>query len=106
MQKLNLDFVSTLDKESAVPVDSETISKCRKTMERVTNNLDNCNFRNQRINTFTVDHLLSKPNSDSVKIMSCLSPINGVGLPYSKKYLKSSEKKYLICISLCDGVHF
>ena len=50
--------------------------------------------------------MLYKPNSDSVKIMSCLSPIDGVGLPYSEKYLKPPEKKKLICIPLCDGVHF
>ena len=74
-------------------------------MERVTNNLDNCNFRNKLIDTFIVHHLLPKLNSDSVKIMSCLSPIDGVGLPYYEKYLKP-EKKSLICIPLCDGVHF
>ena len=45
MQNLNLDFISTLDKEPAVPVDSETISKCRKTTERSSNNLDSFNFK-------------------------------------------------------------
>ena len=88
---MNLDFkfrlfFPTLDKEPALPVDSEAISKCRKTTEQVTNNLDNCNFRNELIDTFTVNHLLSKLNSDSVKIMSCLSPIDLVGLPYFEKY--------------------
>ena len=53
-----------------------------------------------------MDHLLSKLNSDSVKIMSCLSPIDDVGLPYFEKYLKPPEKKNVVCISLCDGVHF
>ena len=38
--------------------------------------------------------------------MSCLSSINGVGLPYFKKYLKLPEKKNVICIPLCKGVHF
>ena len=38
--------------------------------------------------------------------MSCLSPIDGVGLPYFEKYLKPPEKKNVICIPLCDGVHF
>ena len=87
IQNLNLDFSSTLGK--ALPLDSETVSKCRKTTERVTNNLHNCNFRNELIDTFTVDNLLSKLNSDLVKIMSCLSPIDGV-----------------IFIPVCDGVHF
>ena len=111
--------MSTLDKEAALPVDSDAISKCRKTTERV-----NCNFRNERIDTFTVDHLLSKLNSDSVKTKSCLSPllsklnsdsvktklclspIDGAGLPYFEKYLKPPEKKNVVCIPLCNGVHF
>ena len=38
--------------------------------------------------------------------MSCLSPIDGIGLPYFKKYLKPPEKKNVICIPLCDWVHF
>ena len=103
---LNLDLVFTLDKESAVSVDSEDVSKGRKTTERVTNNLDYGNFRNELTNTFTVDHLLSKIDSDSVKIMSCLSPIDGVGLPYFQKYLKPPQKKNVIFIPPFDGVYF
>ena len=108
---LNLHFFSTLDKGPALPVDSEAVSKCRKTTERVPNNLDNCNFRNEIIDTFTVDHLPYKLNSDSVKVISCLSLIEDVGLPYFEKYLKPPEKKKkkkknLICIPLCDGIHF
>ena len=38
--------------------------------------------------------------------MSYLSPIDGVGLPYFENYLKLPEKKNVICIPLCDGVHF
>ena len=38
--------------------------------------------------------------------MSCLSPIDGVGLLYFKKHLKPPEKKNVISIPLCDGVHF
>ena len=101
-----MDLFSTLDKEPAVPADSEAVSKCRKIMERVTSNLDNCSFRNELIDTFTVDHLLSKLNSDAVKIISCLCTIDGVGLPVFEKYLKPPEKKNVICIPLCDGVHF
>ena len=105
---LNLHFFSTLDKGPALPVDSEAVSKCRKTTERVPNNLDNCNFRNEIIDTFTVDHLPYKLNSDSVKVISCLSLIEDVDLPYFEKYLKPPEKKYIyiICIPLCDGIHF
>ena len=94
-----------MNKELAVPVDSEAVSKCRKTTERVTNNLDNCNLRHELTDTFTVDHLLSKLNSDSLKIMSCLSPIDGVGLPYFQKYINPPEKKNVICIRLFNGVH-
>ena len=38
--------------------------------------------------------------------MSYLSSIDGVDLPYFEKYLKPPEKKNIICITLCDGVHF
>ena len=38
--------------------------------------------------------------------MSYLYPIDGVGLPYFEKYLKPPEKKNVICIFLCHGVHF
>ena len=50
----------------AVPVDSEAVSKCRKTTERVTSNLDNCNFRNELVDKFNVGHFPSKLNSYSV----------------------------------------
>ena len=103
---LNLHFFSTLDKGPALPVDSEAVSKCRKITEQVPNNLDNCNFRNGIIDTFTVDHLPYKLNSDSVKVISCLSLIEDVGLPYFEKYLKPPEIKNVICIPLCDGIHF
>ena len=93
---LNLHFFSTLDKGPALPVDSEAVSKCRKTTERVPNDLDNCNFRNEIIDTFTVDHLPYKLNSDSVKVISCLSLIEDVDLPYFEKYLKPPEKKKYI----------
>ena len=59
------------------------------------------------MDTFTLNHLVKVLlNSGSVKIMSCLSPIDGVGLLYFKKHLKPPEKKNVICIPLCDGVHF
>ena len=89
-----------------VPIDSEAASECMKTMEWVINNFDNCNLRNELIDTFADDHLPYKLNSDSVKIMSYLSPIDGVGLPYFQKYLKFPEKKNVICICLFEGVHF
>ena len=36
-------FPTFFQKELSVPVDSEAVLKCRKTMERVASNLDNCN---------------------------------------------------------------
>ena len=38
--------------------------------------------------------------------MSHLSPIDCVGLPYFEKCLKPPEKRNVICIALCNGVHF
>ena len=57
------------------------------------------------MDTFTVDHLLSKLNFDSVK-MSWLPPIDDVGLSNYQKYLKPPEKKNVICIPLIDRDHF
>ena len=37
-----------------------------------------------------------------------MSPIDQAGLPYVQKYLKKSHicEKNILCIPLCDGVHF
>ena len=71
-------------------------------------NLDSSKFNNKLIDTFTVDHLLSKLNIDTVAVLSCLSPIDGIGLPYFKKYLNGYilQNKNFPCIPLCDDVHF
>ena len=94
---LNLEFLFTLGKEPAVPVESEALSKCIKRVikptKRVTNNFYNYNFRNKLIDTFTVEHLLSNLNSDSVKPMSCYFPVDGVGVRYFEKHLRPPEKK-------------
>ena len=66
----------------------------------------NCNLRKELMDAFTVDHLLSKLNSHSVKIMSCLSSIDDVSLPCFEKYLNPSQKKNIICIPLYDEIHF
>ena len=70
--------------------------------------IDSCLTKNEFTDTFTVDHLLSKLNSDSTNILSCLSPIDNVGVPYFEKYLKASqmEGQDFLGIPLCDGVHF
>ena len=72
------------------------------------NNLDSCNFNNQLTDTFSVDHLLSKLNNNTVAVLSCLSPVDGIGLPYFKKYLKEShvKDKDILCFPPCDRVHF
>ena len=84
------------------------MSQSTKSLERVQNNLQNCEVRNELLDTYTVDHLLSKLNSDNVSILSCLSPVDNVGLPFFGKYLKPSQiqNKDILCIPLCDGIHF
>ena len=97
-----------LDSFSAAPVDTEAISKCETSTERVKNSLDSCNFNNQLADTFSIEHLLEKLNHDKVPTFSCLSPIDSIGLPYFKKYLKSTsiKQKDILCLPLPDGVHF
>ena len=93
---------------STIAVDTEGISKCEKSTKRLKNNLDSWNFNNHLTDTFSIVHLLSKLNSDPVAMLSCLLPINGVGLPYFKKYLKEShvKDKDILCLPVCNGVHF
>ena len=72
------------------------------------NILKDCDVRNKLRDTFAVDHLLSKLNSQTVKVISCLSPVNNINLPYFANYIDSSSisDKEFLCIPLCDGVHF
>ena len=104
----------TLEKKTSehhipiIPVDAEAVSVTSQTIERVRCTLDKCRHQNFLTDTFTVDHLLSKLSSSSIGVLACMSPIDGVGLPFFKKYLKKSQikNKNFLCIPLCDGVHF
>ena len=103
----NPQFLDT-NEERNIPEDSEAVSKSEKTTERVKKTLNDCPERNQLTDTFTIDHLLSKLSSNKRAVLSCLSPVDKIGLPYYVKYLKPSllvDKDYL-CIPLCDGIHF
>ena len=65
-----------------------------------------CLHQNKQSDTFAVDHLLSKLNSDIRKVYACTSPVDRVGLPYFENYVKPNDGKQLLCIPLCDDVHF
>ena len=104
----NLQFLDT-NQERNIPADSEVVSKLDKTTERVKKTSHNCAERNQlTTDTFTIDHLLSKLSSNKVAVLSCLSAVEKIGLPYYVEYLKPSllEDKDYLCIPLCDGIHF
>ena len=108
MCKDNNPQILDTNEEPNIPADSEAVSKSDKTTERVKKTLHNCAERNQLTDTFTIKHLLSKLSSNKVAVLSCLSPVDKIGLPYYLKYLKqplSVDKDYL-CIPLCDGIHF
>ena len=91
-----------------IPVDAEAVSVTSQTTERVRCTLDKCRDQNFLIDTFTVEHLLFKLSSSSIGVLACMSPIDGVGLTFFKKYLKKlqTENKNFLCIPLCDGAHF
>ena len=77
-----------------IPVDAEAVSVTSQTTERVQCTLDKCSDQNFLTDTFTVDHLLSKLSSSSIGVLACMSPIlpiDGIGLPFFKKYLKKSQ---------------
>ena len=86
--------------------DNEAVSLCAKSVNRVEKSLNQCLRQNKQLDTFAVDHLLSKLNSDICKVYACMSPVDRVGLPYFENYVKPNDGKQLLCIPLCDGVHF
>ena len=91
-----------------IPVDSEAVSTTTETTKRVQTTLTKCLNNNDLTDTFTIDHLLGKLNSENVRVLSCMSPIDRVGLPYIQKYLKKSHicEKNILCVPLCNSVHF
>ena len=48
---------------------------------------------------------LSKLNSDICKVYAWMSPVDRVGLPYFENFGKPNDRKQLLCIPLCDGIH-
>ena len=91
-----------------IPVNSEAVSTTTETTKRVETTLTKCLNNNDLTDTFTIDHLLGKLNSENVRVLSCMSPIDRVGLPYIQKYFKKSHicEKNILCVPLCDSVHF
>ena len=86
--------------------EKEAVSLCAKSVNRVERSLSQCFRQNKQLDTFAVDHLLSKFNSDTCKVYAYVSPVDHVGLPYFENYVKPNDGKQLLCIPLCDGVHF
>ena len=62
--------------------------------------------KHKQLDTFTVDHLLWKLNSNKCKTHACTSPINCTGLPYFTDHLNTKYEQQLICIPLGNGAHF
>ena len=71
--------------------DKEAVSLCAKSVNRVERSLSQCFRQNKQLNTFAVDHLLSKFNSDTCKVYACMSPVDRVGLPYFENYVKPND---------------
>ena len=94
----------------SVPIsaDSEAVSTTTETTKTVQTTLTKCLNINDLTDTFPIDHLLGKLNSENVRVLSRMSPIDRVDLPYIQNYLRKSHicEKNILCIPLCDGVHF
>ena len=75
-------------------------------MNRVEKSLDQRLRQNKQLDTFAVDHSLSKLNLDVCKVYTCMSSVDGVGLPYFENDVKPNDGKQLLSIPLCDGVQF
>ena len=91
-----------------ITVDAEAVLVTSQTTERVLCTLDKCRDRNFSTGKITVDHWFSKLSSSSIGVLACVSPIDGIGLPFLKKYLRKSQikNKTFSCISVCDSVYF
>ena len=76
-----------------IPVDAEALSVTSQTTERVRCTLDKCRDQNFLTDTFTVDRLLSKLSLSSIPVLTCMSPIDGIGLPFFKKSQKIADRK-------------
>ena len=72
-----------------IPADSEAVSTTTETTKRVQTTLTKCLSNNDLTDTFTIDHLLGKLNSENVRVLSCMSPIDRIGLPGIEKYFKN-----------------
>ena len=64
-----------------LPDHDKKVSLCAKSVNRVERSLSQCFHQNKQLDTFAVDHLLSKFNSDTCKVYACMSPVDRVGLP-------------------------
>ena len=69
-----------------IPVDGEAVSATTETTKRAQTTLTKCLNNNDLTDTFTIDHLLGNLNSENVRVLSYMSPIDRVGLPYIQKY--------------------
>ena len=69
-----------------IPANSEAVSTTTETTKMVQTILTKCLNNNDLTDTFTIDHFLGKLNSENVRVLSCMSPIDRVGLPYIQKY--------------------
>ena len=58
--------------------------------------------------TYTIGHLFQKLNSENVRVLSCMSPINRVGLTYIQKHFRKSHicENDILYIPLCDRMPF
>ena len=86
--------------------DNEAVSLCAKSVNRAEKSLNQCLCQNKQLDTFAVDHLLPKLNSDICKVYACMSPVHRVGLSNFENYVKPYGGKQLLCIPFCDGAHF
>ena len=71
-----------------IPVDSEAALTTTETTKWVQTTLTKCLNNNDLTDTFRIDHLLGNLNSENVRMLSCMSPIDRVGLPYIQNILK------------------
>ena len=68
--------------DCAIAVHGETVSNTDNTNKRLNSTLGRWYSQNALTDTFTIDNLLSKLNSENVAVVSCMSPIDRIDLPF------------------------
>ena len=92
-----------------IPDDLDAEIFTEENEQKIRTKLYLCKEKKELLDTLTVDTLLKRLTGNGVQVLSCLSPIAKVDLPYIGRYLSRCmlhDDTTTLLIPLCDGTHF